>query len=107
MGLCHGTTSNIYMILSLFIITKDPKYKYQAVEMLKFALDIPTLTDPEKMVSYDCLGKYSSFIDSAASSLGIFSDFITYIDGKEDQMWMTGWGKVSHKSENQVKFLFE
>ena len=46
MGLCHGTSSNVYMIMYLYSVTKDPKYMYYAIEMLKFALDINTLTDP-------------------------------------------------------------
>ena len=81
MGLCHGTSSNIYMILYLFAATKNPKYKYFAIEMHKFALDTPTLTDPEQMVSYDCTGSYSSFIDTAASAFATYSDMLTYIDG--------------------------
>ncbi|CDW85390.1 lanc-like protein 2 [Stylonychia lemnae] len=106
MGLCHGTSSNIYMILYLYSITKDPKYKYFAIEMHKFALDTPTLTDPEKMMSWDCVGQYSSFIDTAASAIATYSDMLTYIDGQEENMWMIGWGKISHKTENQHAHTF-
>lgn len=105
MGLCHGTSSNVYMIFYLYGVTKNPKYKYYGLEMHKFALEIPTLTDPEKMLSYDCLGQYSSFIDSAASSIATYSDLITYIDGREDQMWMIGWGKLSHHTQQKISFL--
>ena len=84
MGLCHGTSSNIYVLMNLYSITKNPKYKYYAAEMFKFALDTPTLTNPTHMVSYDCLGYYSAFIDTPAASIGFFSDMLTYLDGKED-----------------------
>lgn len=73
--------------------------------MHKFALDTPTLTDPAHMVSYDCLGSYSSFIDTAAASIGTYSDMLTYFDRNPEDMWMIGWGKVSHHSENSSKFL--
>ncbi len=46
MGLCHGTASNIYMIAELYAITKNPKLKYYIVELLKFGLDTPKLTNP-------------------------------------------------------------
>ena len=48
--------------------------------MHKFALDTPTLTDPSKMVSYDCLGAYSAFIDTPVAAIGTYSDFLAHYD---------------------------
>eukprot|EP00347_Sterkiella_histriomuscorum_P003864 403362648 len=108
MGLCHGTSSNIYMLLYLAAMTQNLKYKYYAIEMHKFALDTPTLTDPEQMVSYDCTGQYSSFIDSAASSIATYSDMLAYFDDSSfatlEKMWMIGWGKISHKTDNKSHY---
>lgn len=46
LGLCHGTSSNIYMLMHLYTLTGNAKYKYYAFEMFKFALDTAKLTDP-------------------------------------------------------------
>ena len=60
------------------------------------------------MLSFDCLGQYSSFLDSAASAIATYSDMLTYFDeteGKEiGQMWMIGWGNISHKTQNKSKY---
>lgn len=47
MGLCHGTSSNIYMINYLYQMTENPKWMYYVYEMHKFALETPQLTDPD------------------------------------------------------------
>lgn len=94
MSLCHGTSSNIYMILYLYQVTLDPKYLYYAYEMHKFALMTPELTDPSSLLSYDCLGSYSAFVDSVAGAIGTYADFLYNIETPEN-MWMFGWGKVS------------
>jgi hypothetical protein len=80
MGLCHGTTSNIYMILYHYETTLDSKWARYAYEMHKVALDTPTLTDPDHMVSYDCTGNYDAFIDSVASAIGGYSDFLANLE---------------------------
>ena len=99
MQLCHGTSGNIYMILYLYSHTLNPKFKYYAYEMHKLALDNPLLTDPEHMVSYDCLGVYSAFVDSVSSSIGTYSDFLAHIEDPEN-MSMMGWGFMNHKRGN-------
>lgn len=100
MGLCHGTSSNIYMIAYLYTTTHIPKYKYYVNEMLKFSLDTPTLTDPEQFLNYDCIGTYSSFHDTPSSSLAFLSDLQTHLleDDLED-VWMLGFGNVPSKHE--------
>ncbi len=94
------------MLMSLYTITSNPKYKYYAFEMFKFALDTPTLSDPSHMVSYDCLGEYSAFIDSKAAGIGFFSDMLELADkGKDAEMWMIGWS--GPKAEKKTQFLKE
>jgi hypothetical protein len=108
MQLCHGTSSNIYMILYLYNITQNPKWKYYAYEMHKFALDTPTLTDPDQLVSYDCMGYYSAFVDSVSAAIGTYADFLANVDTPE-KMWMFGWGKVhvpsSRSQPKEVTFI--
>lgn len=97
MGLCHGTASNIYMLIDVYRATKDPKWRYYITEIFKFSLDTPLLTDPEKFVNYDCIGTYSSFYDTPSSSIAIFADFLTNFDGDLGKMWMLGFGDVPTK----------
>jgi len=70
--------------------------------MHKVALDTPTLTDPDHMVSYDCTGNYDTFIDSVASAIGGYSDFLANLAHPED-MGMLGWGKLFTKSSKGEK----
>jgi Lanthionine synthetase C-like protein len=106
MGLCHGTASNIYMILDVYRQTKDPKWRYYVTELFKFSLDTPLLTDPDQFVNYDCTGTYSSFHDTPSSSIAIFSDFLANFDADLSNMWMLGFGDVPQRKTNaQPKFL--
>ncbi len=98
MGLCHGTSSNIYLISQLYSITKDPKLKYYITEMHKFALHTPTLTDPDQYENYDCLGVYAAFNDTPASIITTYADFLTNIDKDLGNMWMLGFGQVPSKT---------
>lgn len=98
MGLCHGTASNVYLIAQLYAVTKSPKLKYYIVEMHKFALDTPTLTDPLRYENYDCIGQYAAFHDTPTSSISTYSDFLAHIDGDLGSMWMLGFGDVPKKS---------
>jgi hypothetical protein len=98
MGLCHGTSSNVYLIAELYALTKDPKLKYYIIEMHKFALNTPSLTDPDTYESYDCLGLYAAFHDTPASVIATYSDFLAHIDGDLGAMWMLGFGTVPAKA---------
>lgn len=63
------------------------------------------MTDPKKFVNYDCVGTYSSFHDTPASSIAIFADFLTNFDGDIGKMWMLGYGDVPQKRKTLKKFL--
>ena len=106
MSLCHGTSANMYMIHYLYSITNNPKYLYYVQQMLILTLNTPTLSDPSLMVSYDCLGSHSAFVDSAAAAIGTFADLLGELDGTGEGVWMLGWGKPTIKSQYKgSKFL--
>jgi hypothetical protein len=106
MGLCHGTSSNIYMIAQLYSVTQDPRLAYYITEMHKFALDTATLTDPALFENYDCIGVFAAFHDTPASVIATYSDFLGNVDNDLGQMWMLGFGDVPAKlSSTQATFL--
>lgn len=104
MGLCHGTSSNIYMIAQLYALTIDPKLKYYITEMHKFALNTPALTDPETLVSYDCIGQYVAFHDTFTSTISTYSDFLANVNGDLGKMSMLGFGEITKHSDHNPIF---
>jgi hypothetical protein len=64
--------------------------------MHEFALNTPELTERKTMQSYDCLGTNSAFLDTSATLIGVYSDYLRWgLDNAK--VSMLGWGKMQNK----------
>lgn len=94
------------MIMYLYDVTRNPKYQYYTYEMHKYAIDKPQLTQRSKMVSYDCLGSNSAFLDTSATLIGVYADWLAHSNQIEN-MSMLGWGKMTYKSKGHQNSQIE
>jgi hypothetical protein len=81
MMLCHGVSSNVYMMIEFYRKTKVLEVLHQAVSLILTTLDTPQLSspDPSKWFSHDC-DPVELFGNSPAGAVLFYADVLANLN---------------------------